>query len=138
MATRGGRKVSGGTRLRRVLRRLPEQTDRHIRPAIQEGAERILGAAQTNAPRNSGNLIAQMTTAIAKSGLQARVGFTTKTRQREAFYAAFYELYGFTDRGGRYHPPAPFLKPAFDEVAPWLRKELDRAIGAALRQAAGR
>lgn len=83
------RGLQGVTPLRRKLRRMQEQVDAQIRPAIEEGSQAILADMKRLTPERTGELRQKMDYKVARDGLTAQIGVRTKTRARDVFYFAF-------------------------------------------------
>lgn len=97
-------------RLQALRGSLPQRTEQ----AVEAAARRIEGAAKGNAPVDTGTLRNSIT--VENSGTARRkIGPTVD-------YGVFVELGTKNDR------PQPYLKPAFDAVAPRLIDELKRIV----------
>lgn len=136
--------ASGVSRLRRLLRRLPEELTDGIKTAIREGAEAIHHDALTMVPKDTGNLAAGIDYRISRDGFSADVGIVTgkgKRRmrlRRSLFYGHFVErgTKGSPDHNIPPQPARPFLQPAFDMNRDWIMGRLSQAITRALNEAA--
>lgn len=123
----GLRKVN---RLRRLLRRLPDDVTVEVRKVISDGSDMILKDAQANAPKRTGELVRRLKKRVARDGLTARVGLLHKRDKKKVFYAHWVE-WGTVDT-----PAKPFLFPAaaanmkviFFRSQNAIRRALQRAI----------
>lgn len=143
------RRVSGSAKLRRLLRRLPEDAQNEVRKAVEAAAARVYDDALAAMPKpgenpySTGDLRRKFRVAYDKDGLRARVGSFGGRRQR----AAHAHLVEFgTAAGPRkakdgstyQHPgtPAePFLIPAYKKNIRWNIFELRSAVERAMKKA---
>lgn len=87
--------------------------ERYADQVIRKGAYDILGRSQSDVPVRTGNLKTSGHVDTEAGGLRATIGYSAE-------YAAYVEL------GTRRMPARPFLRPAFDAVAPQIAKALER------------
>lgn len=109
-------RFEGGDKLRRALAELPEATERRIAlNALKKGAEPMRIRADELAPRKTGELARHMVTnTVRKQDAQEHT--VAVGPAVSAFYGLFQEL--ADEYGGVRNPARPFLRPAFDEMAP--------------------
>ena len=155
-------RVIGDFALRRLLRRMPEAVEAHLKPAIKQGAEMILADMQHLVPRDTGTAASQLTAFVAKSGLDAQIGLRGKRAAQKAYYLYFIEFgtkgYSGQKRSanrnrrasnktdgehwfGRYpeipaRPAHPFIRPAFDMNKEAVVALVRNAVASTLAQAA--
>lgn len=79
-------------RVRRFMRRFPDEVRAPIRRVITNTTERILEDAWANVPKQSGNLAQSLSMKVSRDGLTAEVGQIKKRAQRKAFYGSFVEF----------------------------------------------
>lgn len=101
-------RLVGVNRVRRTLRRIPEDARSGIRSALAAGADLMLNTAQSLVPVDSGLLRSQLRVQISRDGLGARIGLIGKRANRKAYYGRFIE------DGTVKKPARPFLAPAFE------------------------
>lgn len=124
MARRSGlRKVN---RLRRLLRRLPDDATEQIERVIAYGALSIQADAKQGAPIEEGTLREGIKIRKSRDGLTARIGYVQKRDQRKAFYAIFVHW------GTRFKAGNPYLLNAFNRNRRAIADRADRAITRAL------
>jgi HK97 gp10 family phage protein len=120
---RGYAKVS---KLRRKLRRLPEEATKGIKTAMTELAADIERSAKSRVPVDTGTLKANISAKVSRDGLSARIGVQGKRASRKAFYGPFVEF------GTVKTPAQPFMGPAFEENktegVKRIGAEIDRAF----------
>lgn len=122
-------KLVGASKLRRTLRRLPEEARGGIRSALAAGAARILQSAQQLVPVATGLLRSLLRVRVSRDGLGAQIGLIGKRANRKAFYGRFVEF------GTREQPAQPFLTPAFEAERQRLLQDARKEIGKALERA---
>jgi len=138
-------KVKGGAKLRRKLKRFPEEATGELKEEIEDGARQLQAETVRRIPRDSGDLANALKSksAVGKKdkGLKWEFGLRGKKLQRDFFYWRFveYGTKGFsgTDRRGRQItiPPMrarPALRPALEKVRKGMRKRIDQAMDRAL------
>lgn len=126
------RSVQGLTRLRRKLRRMPDELTKPIKEEIEQAAQEIHFEALSRIPVRSGDLAQALTWRTGRDGLSARVGFWKKgnvKRWRLAGWRGHFVEFGTVNA-----PAKPFLQPAWDIVLPRFRRRLDAKIDTALRR----
>ena len=158
-------RVIGDFKLRKTLRAIHKTAPNILRPALEQGAQKILSDMKALIPKDEGDGSAAPTAFVAKSGLDAQIGIRGKKKNEEFFYLRFVE-YGtkgykgesYTRAGklrrrssktkfargislGRYPDiPArraqPWLRPAYDMNREEIRVLLSQAIRETLRRAA--
>lgn len=156
-------RVLGDFKLRRLLRTIHKTMDNELKPAMQEGADKILADMQRLAPKDSGAGAAALTAFVAKSGLDAQIGLRGKKANREFYYLKYIE-YGTkgvsgekrangrrrrnTNKSdgahwfGKYpdipaRPAHPFIRPAYDLNRDEMVALIRQAIASTLARAAG-
>lgn len=128
----GLRKVN---RVRRLLRRLPDDATQQIERVVAYTALSIQADAKQGAPIKDGNLRDGIKVRRNRDGLTARIGYVLKRDRRKAFYAIFIHW------GTKHLRGNPFLwnaaarnKRAFFERS---RKAIKTALDIASRGAGG-
>lgn len=120
------------TRLRRKLRRMPDEVVKPIRDEIEDAAQEIHYEALSRIPVRTGDLAQALTWRTGRDGLSARIGFWKKgnlKRWRLGGWRGHFVEFGTVNM-----PAKPFLQPAWDSVIPRFKVDLDRKIDAALRR----
>lgn len=127
---RRSRRITGANRLRRKLRRFPDEATDELRQTIWAFASEMQGDARARAPKDTGTLAANIQARFSRDGLEARVGVITKAAKRKAYYA------GFVEFGTRNMPARPWLVPALEQNRPKFRPQINSAVDRAVRRVA--
>lgn len=156
-------RILGDFKLRRLLRNIHKTLDNELKPAMQEGADKILADMQRLAPKDTGAGAAALTAFVAKSGLDAQIGLRGKKANRKFYYLRFIEygtkgVSGEKRAGnrnrrdsnksdgehwfGKYpdipaRPAHPFVRPAYDLNRDEMVALIRQAIASTLARAAG-
>ena len=149
--------VKGDFKLRGVLRRIGNQMESDLRPAMQKAADLVLETQRELIPVDTGAGRDALTAFVSKSGLDAQIGLRGKKANRKFFYLRFIE-YGTKGREGKAgknptnksdgsnffgyapdipaRPAHPFIRPSYDLNKDAIRKLLSEAIASTLDRAA--
>ena len=122
------------TRARIKMRRLLQETDAGIKPAMQDSVNGLLKEVIMRVPRDTGNLEDNITGYVAKNGMRGEVGLRGKKARNRAFYARFLE-FGTKGQGGNPRPAQPFLEPAWDFEKPKIVNRIEKVINNAIKKA---
>jgi HK97 gp10 family phage protein len=149
--------VRGDFRLRGLLRRIGNQMDTELRPAMQKAADLVLETQRELIPKDTGAGRDALTAFVSKSGLDAQIGLRGKKANRKFFYLKFVEhgTKGRTGKAGKNpvnksdgdnffgyapdipaRPAHPFIRPSYDLNKDEIRKILSEAIASTLDKAA--
>lgn len=124
--------VKGLPRLRRLLRRLPDDTKGELRETMQFVAGIILREMLRRVPRDKGVGAGELRILMSRDGLSAKVGIIGARSWKKAFHLIFAE-YGTTTT-----PARPFMWPAAEatrsKVVPLVRAAVDRALEKAAKR----
>ncbi len=114
------------TKLRRKLRRMPDEATKGIKEALADLAKKIEASAKNRVPVDTGTLRDNITAKVSRDGLSARIGVQGKRASKKAYYVKFVE------HGTKKQPAQPFLGPAFEENkrdgVKQIGDEIDRAL----------
>ena len=132
--------VQGDFKLRGVLRRIGNQMETDLRPAMVQAANLVLETQLGLIPRDEGDAFEALKAFVSKSGLDAQIGIRGKRDNKKVFYARFLE-YGtkaYTRGDGviAARPAHPWLRPSYDLNREQIIDLISRAIASTLRQAA--
>lgn len=146
----GQNTITGGAKLRRLLRQLPEVIKAEVKDAVAEAAQDIFRDAAAHIPEPgahpyaTGELKKKFTVRISRDGLQARVGSWGRRRARHIhlveFGAAPHDI-PMPDGTVIHHPGAraqPFLFPAYKANRARSIRRIRAAVRAALEKATAR
>lgn len=149
--------IRGDFRLRGVLRRIGNQMESDLRPAMQKAADLVLQTQRQLIPVDTGESRDALTAFVSKSGLDAQIGIRGKKKSRRFFFLRFIE-YGTKGSQGKAgknpenktdgqnfygyapdipaRPAHPFIRPSYDLNKDAIRKLLSEAIASTLDRAA--
>ena len=122
------------TRARIKMRRLLQETESGIKPAMQDAINSLHKEVIMRVPRDSGNLEDNITSHVSKNGMIGEVGLRGKKARSRAFYARFLE-FGTKGQGGGARPAQPFLEPAWDYEKPRVVSRIQKVINEAVKKA---
>lgn len=130
----------GDYKLRGLLRRIGNQMESDLRPAMVEAANLVLTTQQELIPRDTGDAENALEAFVSKSGLDAEIGIRGKRNNRKIFYAKFIEYgtkqYKLGDGTVAARPAHPWLRPSIDMNRDEIASIIRRAIASTLAQAA--
>ncbi|WP_431856606.1 HK97 gp10 family phage protein [Azospirillum sp.] len=147
---RDSNRISGGAKLRRFLRNLPEAIKAELQFAIAEAAQDIFRDASAHIPEpgahpySTGELKRKFTVRISRDGLQARVGSWGRRRAAHIHLVEFgVAPHDIPQPDGTviHHPGAraqPFLFPAYKANRARSIRRIRAAVRYALEKAAAR
>ena len=155
--------IRGLAKLRRTLRRIEPEATVGLKKALRDGAEAIKRDAQALAPRDEGDLIAAIDATISRDGFTAVIGPGAKAVNAERaagraasrgkvvilssanqellfqFFKGLWFEFGTKGDPKRNVPPLaaqPFMGPAYDLNAAWIKNNARRELAKALQRAA--
>lgn len=124
--------IKGLPRLRRLLRRLPDDAKSEVRVAVNTALGMILREMLRRVPRDTGEGAGELRILMSRDGLSGKVGIIGARSWKKAFHLLFAE-YGTTKT-----PARPFLWPAAEamrpKVVPLVRAAVDRALSKASKR----
>lgn len=130
----------GDFKLRGILRRIGNQMESDLRPAMVQAANLVLATQKSLMPRDSGDAADALEAFVSKSGLDAQIGIRGKKDNRSFFYTRFVEYgtkqYVRGDSTVASRPAHPWLRPSIDLNRDDIRLIISRAIASTLRKAA--
>ena len=137
------KRIVGASRLKRKLKRMPENITQEIREVIADGSQKVLGDMKTRAPssresaprdwegRSRLKLRDALEARISKDGLLARIGIMGKKNRKSFFFVPFLEF------GTKHMIARPFMRPAWTRWRQYIRRNIRKATIRALRKTAG-
>lgn len=132
--------VQGDFKLRGLLRRIGNQMESDLRPAMVQAAELVLTTQQHLIPRDTGEAEHALEAFVSKSGLDAQIGIRGKKDNRKFFYGRFLEFgtkaYTRGDSTVAARPAHPWLRPSYDMNREQIIDLISKAISSTLRKAA--
>jgi len=141
-------KVEGLRELEKALAELPKATAKNVvRKVLKEAAEPMVNAAQSNAPKLSGKLKADIkaSTKLAKSQKPkatyiAGIGYRSQGKSTVEMYVGPGQLpqAHLNEFGSRNNTAAPFMRPAFDAEAGGALDHIKSRMGEEIEKSAKR
>ena len=132
--------VQGNFKLRGLLRRIGNQIESDLRPAMVEAANLVLETQQQMIPNDEGDAENALTAFVSKSGLDAQIGIRGKKKNQKIFYAKFIgfgtKQYTRGDSTVAARPAHPWLRPSYDMNCDEIQSIIRRAIASTLKKAA--
>lgn len=149
--------IKGDFKLRGILRRIGNQMESDLRPAMQKASDLVLETQRELIPKDTGESAAALEAFVSKSGLDAQVGIRGKKNNRRFFFLRFieYGTKGGKGKAGRNpenksdgqnffgyapdmpaRPAHPWLRPSYDLNREAIRQILAEAIDKTLDRAA--
>lgn len=132
--------VQGDFKLRGLLRRIGNQIESDLRPAMVEAANLVLTTQQELIPRDTGKAEGALKAFVSKSGLDAQIGIRGKKDNRRFFYGKFLEYgtkqYAMGDTTVAARPAHPWLRPSYDMNRDEIVDLITKAIASTLKKAA--
>lgn len=132
--------VQGDFKLRGLLRRIGNQIESDLRPAMVEAANLVLATQQELIPRDTGKAEGALKAFVSKSGLDAQIGIRGKKDNRRFFYGKFLEYgtkqYAMGDTTVAARPAHPWLRPSYDMNRDEIIDLITKAIASTLKKAA--
>lgn len=123
------------SKLRRTLRRFPEETRTDLRAAFDEGSRDLLNEIQSRAPVDDGRLRDAAHRQVSRDGLSAVVGYSKNRSgfKRKWLKGGFEALW--QEFGAKQHAAQPFIQPAFRARLHGLLDRIDAAVNETIRRA---
>lgn len=132
--------VQGDFKLRGLLRRIGNEMENDLRPAMVQAANLVLATQQEMIPKDEGDAENALTAFVSKSGLDAQIGIRGKKKNQKIFYAKFIEhgtkQYTRGDGVVAARPAHPWLRPSYDMNRDEIQSIISRAIASTLKRAA--
>ena len=132
--------VQGDFKLRGLLRRIGNEMENDLRPAMVQAANLVLATQQEMIPKDEGDAENALTAFVSKSGLDAQIGIRGKKKNQKIFYAKFIEhgtkQYTRGDGVVAARPAHPWLRPSYDMNRDEIQSIISRAIASTLKKAA--
>lgn len=135
------RRSRGDFKLRGLLRRIGNQMESELRPAMVKAADMILATQKELIPKDTHKAEETLEAFVSKSGLDAQIGIRGKRDNKQVFYAKFTEYgtkqyrFGSIEMAAR--PAHPWLRPSIDLHRDDVARLIRAAIQSALAKAAG-
>ncbi len=125
----------GVTKLRRTLRRMPEEINEPVKREMKRAAESIGDEARANVPVRTGALRENLLVKVSGDGLSARIGYhRTAPGFKRAWKKAGWRA-RFVEFGTVKVPGVFMITNAWERKRPGLVKDVGRAVSKAVRKA---
>ncbi len=132
--------IQGDFKLRGRLRRIGNEIESDLRPAMVKAADLVLETQTFLIPRDTGDAAESLTAFVSKSGLDAEIGIRGKKNNTRYFYTKFVEYgtkgYARGESEVPARPAHPWLRPSYDLNREQIILLISRAIDSTLRKAA--
>lgn len=132
--------IQGSVQLRGLLRRIGNEMESNLRPAMAQAAELVLQTQTFLIPRDTGNAAETLTAFVSKSGLDAEIGIRGKRNNTRYFYTKFLEYgtkgYARGETQIPARPAHPWLRPSYDLNREQIIQLISKAIDSTLSRAA--
>lgn len=122
------------SRLRRKLRRFPEDLRAEIAIPMKLSAEELAATMTANAPKDSGDMAEEVTFRLSRDGLSAQIGYSKRAGFKRAWKAGGFKAL-WQEYGTRNHPAHKFIRPAYAQLLPTILDRIDRAVRRTLQRA---
>lgn len=155
MTARRRSSIKGDFKLRGVLRRIGNQMDSDVRPAMQKAADLVLETQRSLIPVDTGAGRDALTAFVSKFGLDAQIGIRGKKNNKKFYYLRFVEFgskgsaikgkenksngqdfFGYSPNIPA-RPAHPFIRPSIDmnrdEIIDIIRNGIDSTLEKAAR-----
>ena len=131
------------TRVRKLLRNLPDSMTKRVKKEIDRGSKIILFDMIKFVPKDFGTLASLLSYKVGRDGLSSKIGLRGKKANRRGFYAKFLE-HGVKAHSrrrkrdgtwGRSNPARaarPFMEPAFENNRSHLIGRVSKAVHKAI------
>lgn len=126
-------RVIGASRLRRTLKRWPDELTEEITREMRAAAIVLESSMEQRAPVDTGRLQPLASAAVSKDGLGLSAGFSKKKFRREWKRGGFYAK--FSEFGTKEHSAQPFIRPTWRAHIGGILDKIDRAVMNALQNA---
>ncbi|MBP5971068.1 HK97-gp10 family putative phage morphogenesis protein [Pseudomonas iridis] len=131
--------VKGDFKLRGKLRKLGNEIESDLRPAMLQAAALVLSTQQDLILRDTGRAEQSLKVFVSKSGLDAQIGIRGKRDNQKFFYTKFIEYGTKGYRRGEHAiagmPAHPWLRPSYDLNREEIVLLIRQAIASTLRKA---
>lgn len=123
------------SKLRRTLRRFPEELRTDLRAAITDGAAEVKAEIAQRAPVDKGKLRAEVHSQVSRDGLSALIGYSQnrsgfKRRWKRGGFEALWQEFG-----AKHHAAQPFIQPAFRAKLHGILNRIDAAVNSTIKKA---
>jgi HK97 gp10 family phage protein len=127
-------RVINQSRLRRKLRRFPEELRADIRNAMVVSAAELRDEIRANAPRKTGALAEAADYTLSRDGLSAKVGYSREAGFKRQFKRAGFKAH-WLEFGTKHSAAQPFIRPAYRAKLKGILNRIDSAVRKTLRRA---
>lgn len=135
------RRSRGDFKLRGILRRIGNQMESDLRPAMVKAADMVLATQKELIPKDTHQAENSLKAFVSKSGLDAEIGIRGKRDNKKIFYIKFSEYgtkqYQFGAATMAARPAHPWLRPSIDLNRDDIARLIRAAISSTLAKAAG-
>lgn len=130
-------RLRGASRLRRTLKRWPEDVTAEVRTEMRAAAMLLETSLEARAPKDEGDLARAARGKVSKDGLGLKAGYSGRREGfvREWKRGGFVSV--FAERGTKHHSAQPFIRETWRARIGGILDRIDRAVANSLRKAKG-
>lgn len=127
-------RVQNDSRLRRKLRRFPDELRAEVAIPMKLSAEELADAITANAPKDSGDMAEAASYRVSRDGLSAQIGYSKRAGFKRAWKRGGFKAL-WQEYGTRHHPAHKFVRPAYAQLLSTILDRIDRAVSRMLARA---
>jgi HK97 gp10 family phage protein len=128
-------RVSGTSKLRRQLRRFPEETRAELKAEFETSGKELRDTISANAPEDEGYLKEAAHYQVSNDGLSVVAGYSPK----RTGFKRLWKRGGFTalwqEFGTKQHRAQPFISPSFRQKLPGILARIEAAVNKTIKNA---
>jgi hypothetical protein len=128
------RRVSGNSKLRRQLRRWPEELRGDLRMVFTSAGALLRDQIWLNAPKDEGDMADEATFRVSRDGLSVQIGYSKRVGFKRAWKAGGFKAL-WQEYGTRHHAAQPFVSVSYREKLREILDHIDRAVNRTIRRA---
>lgn len=128
------RRVSGDSKLRRQLRRWPEELRRGVQTVMTYSGDTLRAEIERLAPKDEGDMAEQALSRVSRDGLSVQVGYSKRVGFKTAWKRGGFKAL-FQQWGTRHHPATPFIDVAYRNKLAGILGDIDAAVNKAINRA---
>lgn len=128
------RRVSGDSKLRRQLRRWPEELRRGVQTVMTYSGDTLRNEIEMRAPKDEGDLSEQVLSRVSRDGLSVQVGYSKRVGFKTAWKKGGFKAL-FQEYGTRHHGAQPFIGESYRAKLAGILGDIEAAVNKAINRA---
>lgn len=128
------RRVSGDSKLRRQLRRWPEELRADLRMVMTMNGTLITNEITARAPKDEGDMSEQASFVVSRDGLSVQIGYSKRRGFKRAWKQGGFKAL-WQQFGTRHHGATPFISEAFRAKVGDALRRIESAVKRTIRRA---